>query len=246
MSWGSRPLGWPRPEFGKTQVCALLFGGLLFVTPASAQIVTGRVVDAADNEPVAGATVTLLDQLAAPQRAVVSNSAGNFIMSITSAGTYRLWAGRIGYATIESPAIEIGDGEVVEVEVRLAVEAVAMEPLTVVVRRPETQRERDLRGFYERTERYGESDIGPRQIYTRDKLAGWYAFSVEEVFRFYIRWTPYGSGCNPKVYLDGRQYGHLGDLGSMPGSILEGKGSTRAVAGSSSSGRGRYPRAEAA
>jgi hypothetical protein len=226
MYRGSLSLHSPPAAFGKRQasVVALPFAILLLATPATSQIVAGRVVDASSNAPVGGVTITLVDTLAATHRAVVNNAAGEFIIVVKAPGTYLLRASRLGYATTQTPPIEIGDGEVVEVEVRLDVEAVQLEPLTVVMRRRENQRERDLREYYERVEHYGEPHLGSTQIYTREFLEGWDAFSVEDAFRFYLRWRPYGRGCDPKVFLDGQQqYGpFLEDLRFMSVSNVEG------------------------
>lgn len=196
----------------------------LLPTPATAQIVTGRVLDASDNDPIEGVQIALIDNTDATRREVVSNSAGEFIILFNTPGTYLLRASRIGYATAETRPIPIGEGEVVEVELRLDVEAVEVEPLAVVVRRPETQRERDLRRYHERIERYGERHVGPTQIYTREALANWDAYSLEELFGSYLLWRPYGSDCSPKVFLDGRPvYGpFLGDAGLMSVSNIEG------------------------
>jgi hypothetical protein len=225
MCRNSLSLHSPPAGFGKPQgsVLALPFAILLLATPATSQIITGRVVDASDSAAVGGVTITLVDTLAVTHREVVNNAAGEFIIAITAAGKYLLRASRLGYATTQTPPIEIGDGEVVEVEVRLDVEAVQLEPLTVVMRRRETRRERDLREYYGRVEHYGEAHLGST-IYTRELLEEWDAFSVEEVFRSYIRLRPFGGGCDPKVFLDGQQlYGpFLEDLRFMSVSNVEG------------------------
>jgi hypothetical protein len=205
-------------------VAALTFALILLAKPATAQIVVGRVVDASDDTPIDAVAITLAETRTATHREVVTNGAGQFVIVANAPGTYLLRASRIGYATVETSPIVIGDGEVVEVELRLDVEVVELEPLTVVVRRSESQRERDLRGYYERIERYGESNVGPTQIYTRERLADWGAFSLEELFGSYVLWRPYGLDCDPKVFRDGQQiYGpFLGDIGSMSVSNFEG------------------------
>ncbi len=211
---------------GKLQasVLALPFAILLFVVPATAQIVTGRVIDASDDEPLGGVTLTLLDAQAETYRSYVSNDAGEFIIAIAAPGTYLLRASRIGYTSVETPPFAIGGSEVVEVEVRLDVEAVQLEPLTVVVRRPETQLERDLRGYFERAEEFGEPRLGSTQIYTRESLQQWDAWSLEDLFRDYIRWRPSGVNCDPKLFLDGRRrYGpFMEDLKAMSVFRVEG------------------------
>lgn len=216
----------PLAVFGKSQssFVALLFANLLLATPVPSQIVAGRMIDTSSDEPIDGVTIMLADTLAVTHRTVVSNAAGEFIIAITTPGTYLFRASRLGYATIQTPPIEIGGGEVVEVELRLDVEAVELEPLTVVVRRRETQRERDLHGLYARAERYGGARLGSTQIYTRESLEGWDAYSLEDLFEIYLRWRPAGLDCDPRVFVDGRAlYGpFLEDIGSMPVSNIEG------------------------
>jgi hypothetical protein len=213
--------------FGKLResVVALPLAVFLVATPASSQFITGRVVNASSGEPVAGVTITPVDALAAMQGAVTSNKTGKFIIVIMSPGTYHLRATRIGYADTVTPPVEIGDGEVVEVEWRLDVRAVEVEAFTVVDRRRATQRERDVHGYYERVEQSGEPHLGPTQIYTRESLEGWGPLTLEELFREdYIRWGPYRRSCDPKAFLDGKaRHGRfLEDLGSMWVSNIEG------------------------
>ena len=219
LSLHSRPAVFGKPQ---ASVVALPFAILLLAAPATSQIVEGRVVDAS-GAAVDGVTITLVDSLAVTHREVVSNAAGEFFIVVKAPGTYLLRASRLGYATTQTPPVEIGDGEVVEVEVRLGVEGVQLEPLTVVGRRRETQRERDLRQYYERVEHYGDARLGST-IYTREILEEWDALSLEEAFRFYIRWRPYGRGCDPKVFLDGqpRRGRFLEGFGFMSVSKLEG------------------------
>lgn len=194
---------------------------LLLATPAASQIVKGRVIDAGD-EPVGGVTITLLDTLGVEHRQAASNIAGEFIIMIPASGTYLLRASRLGHETIQTPPIPIGDGEVVEVELRLDAESAGLEPLRVVERRRETWRERDRREFYERVDLYGESHIGSTQIYTRESLERWDALSMDDLFRFHVRWGPYGSGCSPKVFLDGQQREGFGGVRHLSISSLEG------------------------
>ncbi len=204
MCRSSRSLRSRLDVFGKSpgSVVALLFANLLLASPATSQIVTGRVVDKGD-EPVVGVAIVLLDTLARAHREAVSNNAGNFLLVATVSGTYRLRASR-GGAAVETRPIEVGEGEVVEVELKVDKEAVELEVLTVVERRRETRREKDLREFYERVETYGERHIGSTQIYTRKSLEEYDALSLAEFFRLYSRWSPYGSGCAPKAFVDGR------------------------------------------
>ncbi|MGD2151834.1 MAG: carboxypeptidase-like regulatory domain-containing protein, partial [Gemmatimonadales bacterium] len=185
---------------------------LLLAAPATPQIISGRAVDADSGEPVDGVLITLLDRLGATRADVVTDSAGNFIIEVPTPGTYALRAARLGYHTARTRPIEIGEDEAVELELRLDVRPVELEELAVVVRRRENLRERDLREYRERIERYGRSHVGSQRIFAREDLEGWEAFDVEHALRYLSpgwrrigqRWNVYGQPCSPKVFLDGR------------------------------------------
>jgi hypothetical protein len=199
----------PRPTaiFGKLlkSVVALPLAIVAVATPATPQIIAGRVVDAGSGEPIDGVTITAVASLDMAHGSVVSNVAGEFLIVIPSAGTYVLRADRLGYATARTRPIEIGADEAVEVELRLNVEAVELEPLTVVVRRRENLRERDLREFYERADYYGEPHLGSIRIFTREFLNGRDAYTADDALRYYSPWwRSFGRTCDPKVFLDGR------------------------------------------
>jgi len=177
---------------------------LALATPAAPQIVAGRVVDAGSGDPMEGVTVTLVDTLDVAHRSVATNSAGKFTIVLRAPGVYILRASRLGYATTESRPVEIGADEAVEVELQLDVEAVELEPLTVVVRRRESVLERDLRQYYERIERYGEPHLGSIRIFTREFLERWDRFMLPEVLKFYgLHSGGFGLRCSPRAFLDG-------------------------------------------
>lgn len=176
------------------------------VTPATPQIIAGRAVEAISGAPVGVVEIVLLDTLDARHATVVSNWVGEFFIMVPRPGTYLLRASRLGYATVQTQPIEIGDDEAVEVELRLDVRPVELEPLTVLVRRRESLRERDLREYYERIERYGRRHTGPIRILAREDLEGWEAFNLSTVLEFNApHWHSFGEDCAPKVFVDGQQ-----------------------------------------
>jgi hypothetical protein len=177
----------------------------LLATPATPQVIVGRTVDANTGEPVYGVEITLADTLDARLATVVSTMDGEFFIMVPSPGTYLLQASRLGYATVQARPMEIGDEEAVEVEVRLDVLPVELEPLTVVVRRRESLRERDLRQYYERIERYGRRQTGPIRIFARQDLEQWQALSLRTFLEYNAPyWYSFGRECYPKVFVDGR------------------------------------------
>jgi hypothetical protein len=95
--------------------------------PAHAQTVQGRAVDRETQQPIADASLVLMD---AEGNAVVSGRSGadgSFSLTAPRAGEYRLTASRIGYRNMLSSAVSLGEGQVVQVEARIAPQPVAMD-----------------------------------------------------------------------------------------------------------------------
>ncbi len=76
----------------------------------SAQVVTGRIVDATSGQPVGTGFVVLLDQEQREVARALSTSDGQFTLRAPRAGTYRLRSERIGYRASESEQIELVAG----------------------------------------------------------------------------------------------------------------------------------------
>lgn len=112
------------------------------VAPAWAQtvqVIQGRVLDQGTDEPVPGATVTLLDRSRqALRRTVTTDREGAFSFSLSTRGPvrYHLRASRIGYAEVTSPPFDVIEGETLELELHLSTDAIPLAPLTVVSDRP--------------------------------------------------------------------------------------------------------------
>jgi hypothetical protein len=127
---------------------------LLLLVPAStvAQGIRGTVLDGSTGGPVSGVTVSLLeaerDRLLAQQL----TERGTFTMPLTDAGSYRIRVEGLGYRTATTEVLEVAEGTVITVELRLLIDAVALQPLRIVaVRREpfwlENVRERQRLGF---------------------------------------------------------------------------------------------------
>lgn len=127
MQSAARP---PRPRSGLPAV----FVVALLLVPAAlpAQEILGRLIDPGTGEPVAGASITLLDP--SSERAVggsLTDDGGYFRIRAPASGSYVLRADRIGHASTFSDEVVLGAGEVVEVELEAAVEAVSLEGIEV-------------------------------------------------------------------------------------------------------------------
>lgn len=175
--------------------------GLLFPAPTAAQAVSGWTMDAETGAVLADVEVALLDTLGERRGAAVSDSAGVFTVELPAPGSYVIEASRLGYDTLRTRRLEVAFGEAIQVEVRLGVRALALDPLTVTARRRDaSQRARDMREYYERIERYGDRQIG--RILTREDLERRAGVNMEWL------WTRHFmplSRCEPTVYWDGRR-----------------------------------------
>ena len=160
-----------------SRVCLLAAAALLAgAPPAFAQtLVRGTLLDAVSGQPIVSGTVIISANRGRWQRSTASDSMGRFEFDDVSAGPYRLRARRVGYRDAVGQ-LGLSADSLVEVELRLAVASVVMEPVTVV-----TRSTRDvspvLRGFYERMQR------GFGRYITREEIEARHAVQVADVLR---------------------------------------------------------------
>ncbi len=159
---------------------ALLATALLLAPAAvDAQLVRGRVIDSATGEGVADAAVTLLTATDLVQERVVTDSIGGFVVRAPSAGQYSLSLLRIGYASLTTVPFEIGRGEIVDVEVRLSIGAIPLDPLIITAR---ARRERAaLQQFRARAEGEGVGAFG--EFLTREDVDRHTGGNTTDLFR---------------------------------------------------------------
>jgi hypothetical protein len=111
-------------------------------------VVTGRVVDGDSGEPVEGADVRLIGD----EREFVrlSNDRGLFLFPRVPPGVYEVVLEHLSYGT-RTDTIEVVGREIVDFEVRLAKEPIALAPLLASVRREYLSP--SMHDFYERLQR---------------------------------------------------------------------------------------------
>jgi hypothetical protein len=127
----------------------------LAALPLSAQVVHGRVLDAATGEGVAEAQVRAVSPEGHEVGRGRTGPGGVFQLALRAAGTVRIRAERTGYLATLTGELPVALREAVEVEVRMSASAVAMEPLRVTARvEPPHRRALELNGYYGR-ERQG-------------------------------------------------------------------------------------------
>lgn len=147
--------------------------GLLVTAGGAAQTVRGRLLDAASDEAIQGARVTLLLALDGRRlQQVVTDKQGAFALQAPVPGRYRLRAERIGYTATTGPALDLAPGETLKIEFRLAAAAVSLAPVTVVGRagRQVIDPYLERKGYYDRDAIYGRRGIGFGYFLDGDKL----------------------------------------------------------------------------
>jgi hypothetical protein len=88
----------------------IAFSILLVPVRGAAQVVTGVLAEA-DGRPVEQVLVALVDSAGHQRAAALTDGAGAFTIRAPAAGRYSLRAERIGYATVNSAAFVLRDGE---------------------------------------------------------------------------------------------------------------------------------------
>ena len=87
-------------------------------TPLAAQIIRGVVVDANTSQPVADASVVLLDAAGKIQRGTLTEADGTYALVCPREGSYTVRVGGPGLSTWDSPPIRVGKDETVDFEIR--------------------------------------------------------------------------------------------------------------------------------
>ena len=137
----------------------LFFVATLLLGPevAVGQSIHGRVLVQGDTAAVSGANLTIADSAGTVLAQVQANEVGSFRLPAPGPGLFRIRASRIGFSPI-SAEVRVRDREAVEVELRMAEEAIPLDPIVVVGRR--RIREGTLDEFYDRMARNRQSGKG--------------------------------------------------------------------------------------
>jgi hypothetical protein len=170
---------------------------LLCAAPARAQLITGRVVDDGTQSGVNAATIQLVDSLGTQRASGVSDSTGGFRIMAPMGGRYRLRVEHIGYAPLETAAVEAKIGMQMRLELRLSATAVALEPLRVIGQ--SAFNAGWLQEYYDRaswTRRAGTGRVFFRDEVERERM------SLTSGFLIYLMPR---SNCRPAIYVDGLQ-----------------------------------------
>lgn len=178
----------------------------------TAQQIEGTVIDASTGEAIKQVQIRLLDAAGKERFHVLSGDDGTFTLPVPAPGWYRLRGDELGYATVLSPRVQVGVGEVVQVELHMAVHPVKLEPL--VVKKRKVYDVGRLAEFFERMDRNKKLGIGV--FVTRDQIESRHAGRTSDYLREIpsvnvlahgVHHTVYmqgvGGPCRPKLVVDG-------------------------------------------
>lgn len=204
---------------------------LLVLTPgiAHGQVVRGVVHADSTSTPVATATVALLDRNGVVRDSAVTDGAGRFVVAAQRPGAYTLRAAHIGYATVARP-IELSRGFEVRVELRMAPDAIALEPLVITSTRAIPL---ELVGFMRR------SRLGMGRFITRQEIERRRPVNMTDLFQTMPRisfrsgirnmgppaivMSAAGAGtCEPTIFINGSPGMGARDLNTILPSEIEG------------------------
>jgi hypothetical protein len=123
----------------------------------------GTVVDNASGIGVAGVYVALLTPADSVIESTFTDRAGGFTLNVQTAGHYRLRTGSIGYLATTTNPIEVGSTDTGPVMLRIPLDPVVVDSLTVAVEARVPHLEQS--GFYRRMQ------LGSGHFITRDQFA---------------------------------------------------------------------------
>jgi hypothetical protein len=192
MTASGRPF---RPSSIKLAVGSALLLILSAQAAGGQSVVHGTIADDDTRQPIATAELRLVDAGGTAQARALSDNQGRFRLEVARSGPYVLTVTRVGYARIEAHDIQVGEGAELELQIRLAAEAVVLDAVSVVVqRRAEWGR---LGQFHQRAEL--NRNMGRGRIYMRSDVERIRPATVEELIDNYS----WGIRCRPVILLNG-------------------------------------------
>jgi len=173
---------------------------------ASAQVLRGTIVDAQSSRQLPAADIGLIDARGQRAAGTRSDSAGAFQFELPQPGAYQLQVNLIGYATFNSEAVPLRQGETIDVLIRLSTVALPLTPLVITARRRASDR---LAEFERRRTTFGtghfisRADIERRPIATASELliGAPYVSLIDNRILFPGTIDEY---CRANVYIDGQ------------------------------------------
>jgi hypothetical protein len=179
--------------------------------PLSAQSIAGVVLEEASRLPLREVRLTAIDAQGRERGSAVTDSLGLFQIGALGQGTFTLRAERVGAGAVNTAPVVLGAGERVELEIRLAAEAIPLQPVIVQARRRLPGR---LTEYYDRLDWNRRAGIG--RFVTREDIDRQARPNVlqhlQQVPSLRVTGSPsnleismlaVGGRCTPAVLLDG-------------------------------------------
>lgn len=101
---------------------------------AAAQTVKGRLIEQESARPLSAAVVVLVDTAGRQRSAMLTDTAGTFVLRAPAPGRWRVRAEHIGRETVTSDELRLGAGASVSVTLEAPIAAILLKPLAVEVR----------------------------------------------------------------------------------------------------------------
>ncbi|NNM07287.1 MAG: TonB-dependent receptor [Gemmatimonadetes bacterium] len=215
---------------------AVILSGAFFLlnlipSDLSGQSVFGRTLLRGDTLAIEGVGLSLVNAADSTVAQVTSDDLGRFRLPAPAGGAFRIRASRIGYAAVEAEVV-VRDAESLEVELRMAPEAIPLDPILVVGRR-EVEKG-TIEEFYDRMARMKQAGKG--QFMTREQIEARKSLNLGLIMNTIpgvwtqgmngtprlLKSSPRGRGvfCSPEFFLDGQPM--LGGFRSFVPDDLEG------------------------
>jgi len=122
-----------KPGTAGAALAALTILGTLGPAALGAQTISGELLEAGSGRSIPFAEVDAMDASGDVVASTLSDGTGHFSVKLKKAGTYTVYAARLGYYAAVSTAIDVDERQDVAVAIRLAPAPVEVDSLTVGV-----------------------------------------------------------------------------------------------------------------
>lgn len=186
--------------------------------PSASQVLRGHVLNEADDQPIPGVYLELIGPDGEAVLSRLTDETGAFEFRAAETGYYRLRGTHLGFRETVSGFVNLRAGEEVDLEFRMAEEAILLDPITVTASpRPwyEHLKAPALWEYYERSEYLGPLGrghfLGPEEIRNLQGMPvtmavgtvpGMQAVAADNSARFHLVGR---RGCDALFFLNGMQ-----------------------------------------
>ena len=189
-----------------------------FMTPVLAQTIDGTLMEQGGDRAISLGLVILMTEAGDSVTSAVTDASGRFRVQSDQPGGFVLIASAFGFKETRAGVFELGDGGSMDIEFRIAVEAMSIDGILISLQRPVMEHQLVRNGYVRRLQ----SGLGA--FITPYDIANSPAFATADLFRgipgVAVRAQGDGGGflsyqgdmvqmqsatgyCTPTVYLDG-------------------------------------------